>query len=152
MKSNMGDAAVEILSIINKFPQNLKEKIPLNFIENLNSIKSNEYKFYYDSNKKLLDQNIKPETKGYIAYIYKNFLCDENEKRVYEKKYYKYIYDLEIEKSKNFQNKDIFNNSKKTESNVCEKETIIKKENLPVRRNNNWLVNFFCKIKEILFK
>ena len=82
---NMADVAVEVSCILERFPASYMKKIPQDFIDFINSIKSNTYTFSYDENKSLNEQNIKTETKGVIAYIYENFCCSDEEKKQYQK-------------------------------------------------------------------
>lgn len=85
-KENMADVAVEVICILDRFPDSFKKKIPQDFVDLIKSLKSNTYTFMYDESKSLNEQNIKPETKGMIAYIYENFCCTEEEKEQYKRK------------------------------------------------------------------
>ena len=47
---NMADVAVEVSCILERFPASYMKKIPQDFIDFINSIKSNTYTFSYDEN------------------------------------------------------------------------------------------------------
>lgn len=163
MKDNIGKVAVEILTIIDLFESNLKEKIPKSFIENLNQAKSEDYIFNYDYSKTLDEQNILPETKGFIAYIYSNFICNENQKKEFFDIYHKRQYELEMEKKKKFEQKNAFSNSNKVQfsnfndnfmdSNISYSGVVSENAtNLPALRGVSFFYILIKRIKEFFRK
>lgn len=79
----LSEAAVEVNCILEYSSQDIIAKIPKNFINFLKEISSKTYKFNYDNNKSLNEQNVKPETRGLIAFIYQDYICDKDQKNEY---------------------------------------------------------------------
>lgn len=87
-------SCMQLTTIINFMPQELQNKIPKQFKDEIAKHKLKNYYFKYDFNKELKYQNISELTREMLIVIYKNYLCDENKKREYEDKiedYYKKI-------------------------------------------------------------
>ena len=129
----MSEVAVEVSCILQKFPVSFKKKIPQDFFEFINSVKSTTYTFIYDESKLLNEQNIKSETKGVIAYIYENFCCSDEEKKQYQKK----CREFEYQKQENARNKynvdNIFKNTKytvNTTSNINTENKVLDNSNI----------------------
>ena len=49
-------------------------------MEYIENNKDKEYKITLEENKNLLEQNIKPETKEIIALIYRDYICEPEER------------------------------------------------------------------------
>ena len=81
--NELSEAAVEINSIFENLSPEVLEKIPENFQNFMKRIASNTYNFTYDKNKSLVEQSLKPRTKGIIALIYRDYLCSEEERQDY---------------------------------------------------------------------
>lgn len=84
----LSEAVVEFNAIIGHCSEEIQKKIPNKFKEYLKSIESKTYKFEYDENKKIEEQNIKPETKGLIALVYRDYICEDREQYVAKYKEY----------------------------------------------------------------
>ena len=82
----LSEAAVEFNCILEYTSEELKNKIPQKFLDFLKNIQSQTYKFEYDKTKKLNEQNLKSKTRGLIALVYQDYICNENEKEEYIKK------------------------------------------------------------------
>ena len=80
VSKELAEAAVEINVILENTSPEIVNKIPQKFINFLKEISSITYTFKYDNSKSLEEQDIKPKTKGLIALIYKDYLCDPLEK------------------------------------------------------------------------
>ena len=77
------EAAVEVLGIIDTLEEEEKNKIPEKVIEFLENNKSKEYSpniDYYDDVEKL---QLKDKTRQILAGIYRDYLCNEEEKKEY---------------------------------------------------------------------
>lgn len=100
--------AVELDGIFDNMPIELVNKIPKDLIKTLNGIKHTSYQFNYDNTKTLKEQKISPKTKGILAYLYKEYICDDIEKKQYNQKYYEYIEEQEETKRKKYNPNNIF--------------------------------------------
>ena len=131
----LSEAAVEFNSILEYTSEDLKNKIPKKFLDFLQSIQSKNYKFEYDKTKKLDEQKLKPKTRGLIALVYQDYICNEAEKEEYIQKSQKIIKQIEENKREKYNPNDIFKDKKiendKDTTNTVEiveyKESIIKR-------------------------
>ena len=131
----LSEAAVEFNSILEYTTEDLKNKIPKKFLDFLQSIQSKTYKFEYDKTKKLDEQKLKPKTRGLIALVYQDYICNEAEKEEYIQKSQKLIKQIEESKREKYNPNDIFKDKKiendKDTTNTVEiveyKESIIKR-------------------------
>lgn len=131
----LSEAAVEFNSILEYTSEDLKNKIPKKFLDFLQSIQSKNYKFEYDKTKKLDEQKLKPKTRGLIALVYQDYICNEAEKEEYIQKSQKLIKQIEESKREKYNPNDIFKDKKietdKDTTNTVEiveyKESIIKR-------------------------
>lgn len=138
------EAAVEINSIFENMSIDLLNKIPQNFREFFNKIASKVYKFQYDKRVRLNEQKLLPKTKGILAFIYRDYLCDEIEKENYNKEYNRVLMLKEIEKQEKYNSNDIFKNRKNEGSNI---------NTLPIKYKKMSLFRkIFEKLKSILKK
>lgn len=108
----LSEVAVEINSIFENMSIDLLNKIPQNFKEFFNKIASKDYKFEYDKTISLNEQRLLPKTKGILALIYRDYLCDEIEKENYNKEYNRVLMLKERQKQEKYNSNDIFKNKK----------------------------------------
>ena len=140
----LSEVAVEINSIFENMSIDLLNKIPQNFKEIFNKIASKDYKFEYDKTISLNEQRLLPKTKGILALIYRDYLCDEIEKENYNKEYNRVLMLKEIEKQEKYNSNDIFKNRKNEGSNI---------NTLPIKYKKMSLFRkIFEKLKSILKK
>ena len=118
ISENLCKAAVEFNIILKKSPPEIIQKIPKSFLDFLEKIQSKSYSFVYDNTKTLREQNIKSETRGLIALVYRDYLCNEEEKNNYIIKYKKHIAEKEHEFRKKYDSEKLF---KTSEDNTSEK-------------------------------
>lgn len=131
----LSEAAVEFNSILEYTSEDLKNKIPKKFLDFLQSIQSKTYKFEYDKTKKLDEQKLKPKTRGLIALVYQDYICNDAEKEEYIQKSQKIIQQIEESKREKYNPNDIFKDKKiendRDTTNTVEiveyKESIIKR-------------------------
>lgn len=143
----LSEVAVEINSIFENMSIDLLNKIPQNFKEFFNKIASKDYKFEYDKTISLNEQKLLPKTKGILALIYRDYLCDEIEKENYNKEYNRVLMLKEIEKQEKYNANDIFKNRKN------EKEDYSNINLLPIEYKKMSLFRkVFEKLKSILKK
>ena len=83
VSKDLSESAVQLIEIFNHCSKEVLGKIPKSFILFLNEIASSSYVFKYDTSKSLSEQNLTPKTKRLIALIYRDFLCDIDERNAY---------------------------------------------------------------------
>lgn len=77
----MNDVASEVLMILNYFNNDMLERIPTEFLEELEEQASTStYNVEIDSTKKLTEQNISEKSKDLISLIYYSYIADETER------------------------------------------------------------------------
>lgn len=138
MIKEIENVAVELLEIFDNTSTDILEKIPTKIINTLKNVASPTYKFEYNTNLCLEEQNLKMGTKVIIAWLYKEYICNIEEKKELEYK---------IDKIKNLNlavnNENIFNN----EEPIYTPINITK-----IDENTNIFNKFICMIKKILKK
>ena len=99
-KRGLGKAAVEFNCILENSSEDILKKIPKSFKKFLKNIEEKDYEFEYDNKKSLNEQDVRPETRGLIALVYQEYLCDDNEKKEYKEYSNRVIKSHEIERKK----------------------------------------------------
>lgn len=112
VSKELSEAAVELNVILENTAPELVSKIPKKFIAFLKEIASKNYIFKYDNTKSLEEQEIQPKTKGLLALIYKDFLCDSQEKQEYINHISLVTEKIEQRKREKYNPDNIFNNKK----------------------------------------
>ena len=69
MKNNYREALTEVNEILNYVPEIYIEKLPINLINFIKENKSENYIFHIDDTIAIQEQNIKNETKSFIAIL-----------------------------------------------------------------------------------
>lgn len=114
MNEEYSEVAVEINSILNHMSIDLLNRIPLKIREYYRDNASSTYTFVYDERKNLDEQNIKDKTRAIIALLYRDYICDEDERSEFNNKYYEFVNKKEIEKRKLYNPEDIFKKQNNT--------------------------------------
>ena len=94
--------AVEINEILKYMSDDILSRIPNDVKTYFFNIASKDYIFRYDENKSLEEQRIQKETKEMLLIIYKDYVCNEQEKREFIQKRRKIDYEIEEEKRKKY--------------------------------------------------
>ena len=89
-----GEAAVEVLDILDNTNKTDVDKIPSSFIKFLVDNASEDYIVNLDHSKPISEMNLKEKTKEILGVIYINWWCDKTNKE----KYIKQIKELEMRK------------------------------------------------------
>lgn len=129
---------VDISVIISMMPTEMKSKISNSFINFIENNKSNNYVSNINPNIPLKEQNIRKETKEMLGIIYRDYLCNEEERINLLQEEKRELTKLEAEKREIYNPDNIFkkNNLKenneeksiKNEVSIVEyKESIIKR-------------------------
>ncbi len=155
--SDYREALVEVLEILKHTSKSDRDKIPKKLILFFEKNASTTYKFTYDKNKEIKDLNLKPETKGLLAMIYRNYWCTPEKREEYDellRHNQKLFDDLLREKynpDKIFENNFYSNPFESNEQK--EEESTISSDQEPTVENQSLVIysqNIFSKILEKL--
>ena len=80
MTNEYCQALAEVSEILKYKKKEVRDKISHKFLEYIENNKDKEYKITLEENKNLLEQNIQPETKEIIALIYRDYICEPEER------------------------------------------------------------------------
>lgn len=117
----LSESAVEINSIFDNMSTDTLKKIPKNFRDFFKKISSETYSFQYDKSKSLEEQQLLPKTKGILALIYRDYLCNEIERQQYIEKCNKVLNIIKNHKYEIYNTNNIF----KEKNNIQAKEEIL---------------------------
>ena len=142
-----GEAAVEVLDILNHTEKEAIKKIPESFMKFLIEISNKSYQAKFNHEYPIDGFNLRVETRQLLGFIYITWWCDDSERI----KYKNLIHDGEINKQKieNKFNNDIFKNKKENKykkeiqeiSENCKSIAVYKEENL-LKKIINKILNF----------
>ena len=85
----------EMLEVIKYIPDSEFDKIESDFIETLYQEHDIFYEFKLDESKKLDEQELLPETYDMMAYVYRKYLCNEDEKEEFKENLFKNPFEVE---------------------------------------------------------
>lgn len=86
MKEEYRKALLEVYVILENTDDEVKNRIPKKFIDFIKNNMDINYKFKIEQGKELVEQDLMLETKQILALIYRDYICEENErKRLIEK-------------------------------------------------------------------
>jgi beta-glucosidase-like glycosyl hydrolase len=149
-----GEAAVEVLDILDNTNKTDVDKIPSNFIKFLVDNASEDYKVNLDHSKLISEMNLKEKTKEILGVIYINWWCDKKDKENYTKQ----IKELEIKRqeeikekynpNKIFESKNKvqeYTNATKVDTVQNETVTMIEYKESILKKIWNKILNFFNK-------
>lgn len=147
LNQNYAEAYVEVLDIINHMSTKDLAKVSKKFIKFLTTNASKEYKCKLDYSKQLKDMQLKEETKGLLALMYRDYWASEEERQELQKKFYINDQKYQEELRKKFNTDNIFknrNNNKTIENSTSESLELIKYENNKwYKKIFNIILNFF---------
>ena len=121
------------IQIAKYLSEDLLNKIPKEFIDNIKENMSTSYILKYDNTKGINEQNLKQETRAILSVIYRDYICDENIKKEIIQKDRKEWFDLETKKEHG--NIEVF--PQKPIKNLNTKENkalqVVKKQNIIIK-------------------
>ena len=94
----MAESATEMSVIFDNLSKDVLIKIPDNIIKFFKDNASDSYSFTYDKTKTLKEQNLAPKTKGILALLYKEYICDAAAKEEFEQVYRDFMMEKEQQK------------------------------------------------------
>ena len=143
--SKFGNNLKEVYVVLENL--NMIQDLPREFMEFIKENKNDEYQFYYDVSKELVDQNISQETKEILAVIYHDFLCTKEEKERLDKILIQNEKREQEELSKKYSYENLFpKTAEKTENK--EKPIVQEQTQLVQVKEENIFKKFIRKIKE----
>ena len=105
-------AAAEVLDILNHTRIEDVKKISPDFMKYLKKRASKSYISKLDHTKKLKDMDLQPKTRALIGLIYREYFCDESQRKEYDKKLMKAEVESQNELQKKYNPNEIFQNKK----------------------------------------
>lgn len=115
-----GEAAVEVLDILDNANKTDVDKIPSSFIQFLVDNASEDYKVNLDHSKLISEMNLKEKTKEILGVIYINWWCDKKEKEEYMKQIKKLEIKRQEEMKEKYNPNKIFDNKNKVQTHTNE--------------------------------
>ena len=147
-----GEAAVEVLEILDNTNKSDVAKIPTSFIKFLVDNASEDYRVNLDHSKLISEMNLKEKTKEILGVIYINWWCDKKDKENYTKQ----IKELEVKRQEEIKEKynpnKIFENKVQEYTNATKVDTVqneavamIEYKESIFKKIWNKILNFFNK-------
>lgn len=139
----------EAYTILNRLDKELYSKLPKDLIKFIKDNRDAESNFKYEPRKKLMEQNIKEETKSLISGIYLNYCVNETERQkllaICEENEKKHLNEI-----KEQYNPDNLFKSKKVNKNfVLNEQDYVE---MVKYKKEKWYHRILKKIKKILLK
>lgn len=149
-KIEYGEAAVEVLDILDNTNKTDVEKIPSSFIKFLVEIASTDYKVNFDHSKPIYELNINEKTKEILGTIYINWWSSEESKKQYQKQIKEYEKRKQEEIREKYNPDKIFEDRKRWQENKkyeIQNETVamVEYKESSFRRIIQKIRNFFKK-------
>lgn len=110
MMTTYDKAYTEVLEIINHFPQEEYEKIPVDRIQFFKEHMDNDYEFSIDPTKNLSEQNISRRANAIIVALYRDYFATEKQKETLESILKLNERKVEKERRKKYNPDEIFKN------------------------------------------
>lgn len=149
MEKEINEVAVEINSIFDNMSVDVLNKIPLKIRNFFKNNASTTYVFKYDQTKSLNAQNLKDKTRGIIAFLYRDYVCNDTERKEYNEIYAEFLNKKEEEKRALYNPNDLFkkgtiSHSENNSNHKVEKhlEVINNKSNF-IKRIFNKIIDYF---------
>lgn len=139
----LSNAAVEVNSLLDNVSENVLSKIPSKFIQYLKDIESYDYYFEYNPLKSLEEQGFSEEALKLIGLIYKDYLCDEEEKNEYVNLLKDYSFKKEEEKKNKYNTEELFKNKKKEKIKIENSQALIEYKETIFTKILNKIKKFF---------
>lgn len=144
IRNEYGEAAVEVLDILDNTNKDDVDKIPSSFIKFLVDNASEDYVVNFDHSKPISELNIKEKTKEILGTIYINWWCDNNQREEYKKQIVEQERREQEELREKYNPNNIFKNKKSVQiSDEIQEEVNSKNEALAIVENKE---NIFKKI------
>lgn len=127
-ENNFSKVCTEMLEVFKYIPDDEFNKIESDFIETIYQEHDMYYNFKFDESKQLEEQDFLPETYNMLAYVYKTYLSNEQEKEAFNGMLFK----------------DLSNQSE------IKKESEIEEKSIVLEKNESFLKKIINFIKRLL--
>lgn len=114
LSAKYSEAAVEVLDILEHMEKEDYEKVPQKFINMLEESASKDYVCNLDYSKRLMEMDLREETKSLLGVIYRNYWCPEGKKAEFESKISENERKFQEELRKKYNPNNIFGDSSKS--------------------------------------
>ena len=143
-------SATQLNRILSLLIEDKKEKIPKDIWKEINNKTDSRLNMKINGVKDIKEENILPETRKYLSFIFLNYLATEEEK----KEYTKIIKNNEEQYQKALDHKYSIKNifDKKEISKKIDKEYVEERKKLPVKYKERFFEFIFNKIKSLFGK
>ncbi len=145
MEKEINEVSVEINSIFDNMSIDVLNKIPLKIRNFFKNNASSTYIFEYDQTKRLNEQNIKDKTRGIIALLYRDYICNEAERKQYNEIYSEFLNKNEEEKRALYNPDDLFKKDNISSSENSSNHKVEKHLEI-INNKPNFIKRFFNKI------
>ena len=144
MKQEISEVAVEMNSIFDNMATDVLNRIPLEIRDYFKNNASSTYDFEYDKTKRLSEQNIKDKTRGILVQLYRDYVCDDSERKEFNDIYTKFLNKKDKEKRALYNPNDIFKkiDIESHKKNINYLENVNNKPNI-LKRIINKILNLF---------
>lgn len=143
----LSEAAVEFNCILENSSKTIIEKIPIKFLDFMKDIASKTYQFNYDKSKSLNEQNLKPETRGLIALVYQDYICNDEERKEYIQKSQLFANEMEDLKRERYNPDNIFKNKNNCTESIGKLDSV--ETAIVEYKEKNFIKKLFDKIKHL---
>ena len=145
------ETATQLSKILAYLPDNMKKKIPNEILKKISNKTDSTIDTKINDVIDVREENILPETRKYLSFIFINYLATEEEKEEYtkiiknnEERYQQFL-------SKKYDVEKIFNKRKEHSINETQ-EYSAERNRLPIERKENFFQFILNKIKGLLKK
>lgn len=114
----------EVVEILNHISKDDLNKIPIDMYNMFKANRDIDYRFIYDTNKTLEEQNVSKEAKTIIAILYRDYWATEKQREKILEKERQDRKEMEQENRAKYNPDNIFRNKMKTIDNVNETDLI----------------------------
>ena len=142
--SDYSVAMQESYKIIQKMGNSYITLIPTDVMDEIEKSRNKEYKFEYDENKTLEEQNVKKETFEILSYLNYMYWCKPDEKEAFSKIYKENNLKEEEKKRLKYNPDKIFENVKNNNIQINTQETALVKQD----EHQNFFRKIIDKIKK----
>ena len=136
MQDNTKKAFSEVYDVINHMEEDMRNKIPTEFINFIKENRDLSYNIKIDYSQGIVNQNLIHETKVLLSLIYRDYICDEEKKKIL------------IEQDNKILNKQDEYLRKKYEINFQNKK-ILKENQLTVIEKTKWYEKILKLLRKI---
>jgi hypothetical protein len=149
ISNEFAEASAELNMLFQYVPNEYIEKIPRRLRDFFIKVESKTYQPTINPNQTLEEQNIKEKTKDLIAIIYRNYWCNEEERKELDQKIIENDKKYEEELSKKYNPDNLFNKNKNIEQEEIYSEKEVSQNIAMVEYKESIFKRIINKIRRI---